>query len=52
MIVKIDQVEVPKELIFFVGGLSNEFKNRVLSLGVSESSSEFLDFLQLKFEEI
>ena len=42
---KIDQGEVPKELKFFVGGLSNEFKNRVKSLGVSTSSSEFLHFL-------
>ena len=43
---KIDQGEVPKELKFFVGRLSNEFENRVRSLGVSASSSKFLDFLQ------
>ena len=37
------QDEVPKELKFFVGVLSNEFKNTV---GTSTSSSKFLDFLQ------
>ena len=45
---KIDQGEVPKELEFFLGGLSNEFENRVRSLGVSTNSGEFLDFLQSK----
>ena len=43
---KIDQGEVSKKLKFFVGGLSNKFENRVRSLGISTSSSEFLDFLQ------
>ena len=43
---KIDKGEIPKELNFFVGGLNNEFENRVRSLGISTSSSEFLDFLQ------
>ena len=43
---KIYKVEVPKELKFFVGGLNNEFENRVRSLGISTSSNDFLDFLQ------
>ena len=36
---KIDKGEIPKELKFFVGGLNNEFENRI-------SSNDFLDFLQ------
>ena len=43
---KAGQGEVPKELKLFVAGLNNEFENRVRSLGVSTSSTEFLDFLQ------
>ena len=42
---KIDQGEIPQKLKFFVGGQNDEFKNRVRSLGISTSSSEFLDFL-------
>ena len=43
---KIDKGEIPKELNFFVGGLNNEFENRVRSLGISTGSNNFLDFLQ------
>ena len=43
---KAGQGEVPKELKLFVAGLNNEFENRVRSLSVSTSSTEFLDFLQ------
>ena len=43
---KIDQGEIPQELKFFAGGRNDEFKNRVRSLEISTSSSEFLDFLQ------
>ena len=43
---KIDKGEIPKELKFFVGGLTNEFENRVRSLGISTGSNDFLDFLQ------
>ena len=43
---KIDKGRVPKELKFFIGGLSNEFKNSVRSLGVSASSNKYLDFLK------
>ena len=43
---KIDKGEIPKELKFFVGGLNNEFENRVRSLGISIGSNKFLDFLQ------
>ena len=41
MFSKIYKVEVPKELRFFVGGLNNEFENRVRSLGISTSSNNF-----------
>ena len=43
---KTDKGEVPKELKLFVGGLNNEFKNKVRTLGISTSSNDFLDFLQ------
>ena len=43
---KIDKGEIPKELKFFVGGLNNEFENRVRSLGISTDSNDFLDFFQ------
>ena len=41
---KIDKGEIPKELKFFVGGLNNEFENRVRLLGISTGSNDFLDF--------
>ena len=44
---KIDKGEIPKELKFFIGGLNNEFKNRLRSLGISTGLNNFLDFLQL-----
>ena len=43
---KIDQGEIPQELKSFVSGRNDAFENRVTSLGISTSSSEFLDFLQ------
>ena len=43
---KIDQGKIPQELKFFVGGRNDELENRVRSLGISTSSSEYLDFLQ------
>ena len=46
---KIDKGEIAKELKFFVGGLNHEFENKVRSLGISTSSSEFLDVLQSDF---
>ena len=36
--------EIPKELKFFVGGLNNEFENRVSLLGISTGSNDLLDF--------
>ena len=44
---KIDKGEIPKELKFFVGGLNNEFENRVRLLVISTCSNNFLDFFQL-----
>ena len=41
---KIDKGEIPKELKFFVGGLNNEFENRVRLLGISTGSNDLLDF--------
>ena len=43
---KTDQGEIPQELKSFVSGRNDAFENRVTSLGISTSSSEFLDFLQ------
>ena len=42
---KIDQGEIPQEINFFLGGQNDEFENRVRSLGITTSSSEYIDFL-------
>ena len=42
---KIDQGEIPQEIKFFLGGQNDEFENRVRSLGITTSSSEYIDFL-------
>ena len=46
---KIDKGEIPKELKFFVGGLNNEFENRLRSLGISTTQTIFWIFFSRIF---